>query len=625
MTKIIKLTDQMTNKIEDLVKKSLMRYYSAVTPEMLEEFKKLMFKEIEKIQDTKDNEDYNFELISGLIDRSSQVFAYYGQKKMDAGDMMQFIAHNKYYWAQSGELSKFEDAKTNPYYFQYPFSDSVVSELRGKFILQTEKSDNFKSLMDRIEAVISKYMNIDEWNILKKSINDAESRIRKEQFKFMFPLKGYDLGELKTMTAQEAETYGIKQFSKENTPEFMTTDSFEYDLRRDNHDMLSLKELVLILEGKKKTEPISIGPGFFAKYMPELIQNGFDGIVFKIKNNEVVSIKLSSFYGRSNDKNKIYFSPLKASILLAQEYAVEKDVLQLSPTSKKTTFKNINADFIKDDELYFVIVDGMVSSPEIGSWKIGDVNSYNTIGIEAGEVFLFEKRKTGLMQTRLYFMPYKPSLLHVFHQHGSLVFGHNDQSLHSCSDRPNSGSMTMLEEDDYKTFWANSLKDSNKKKEPYSPAMMAALIHHQPDEKDKKAIKFLYPENDKILKNIAYSFFEISYFTLHNEINMLVYKAAPYVKEDFHELLYKMNENYAPLTKRFLLSSYMKGQYITEEIQPAWYDSLASGREKGILLQAVGTFAKLEFVLEYMDKGYSAEEAVARYELESKNNQKDDE
>jgi len=147
--------------------------------------------------------------------------------------------------------------------------------------------------------------------------------------------------------------------------------------------------------------------------------------------------------------------------------------------------------------------------------------------------------------------------------------------------------------------------------------LTAALIHHQLDDEDKQASKFLHVANDKILKNIAYSFYEISYFTLHNEINMLVYKAAPYVKEDFHNLLYKMNENYAPLTKRFLLSSYMKGEFLTEEIQPAWYDSLASGREQGLLLKAMGEHAKLQMILEFMDEGLSAEEATAKYQIET--------
>jgi hypothetical protein len=587
---IKKAPNNIKNIIDDKISLALSKYFTKVTPEMLNNFSSLVKRKIEEISDVKDTEDYNMDLVSEIIDRGACIFMMAGQKSSYYGDVIRSIVAHKTYLQTNTDSVSFTIGLKDTNYKTFPFSQTVAGELRAKFILQTEKSDNYKKMIQTVDSLIINYISIQDWELIKNAMKKAEERIFKEELMFLNPTKSFEHGELQELTEKEADTFGITKMNEVIKDEKTGLDVIKdgkkifIDKRRDGHDLLSLKDLVLILENKKNFEYMSIGPGFFGKYMPELKEAGIDGLIFKSVDEKLTEIKVVRQF-RNKYKQNIHFSPVKAALLLAQEYSMKitKEEFKYTDHTKggieishlDYEFKGLTEDFIKQNERYYVLVDGMISSPSLDKLVLDyEANSLNTEQVPCAEVFLFENR-TNMMATRLYFTPYSPKKLHIVNQHGSVVFGNNDQSLHSCSMLSKA---TKEEYYEYMKIFPEGMKGWENKNEIYSPALVAALIHEVRTEHNYPTDLFL-DEYESVWNNVALSIYEMSYFTAYFEISKLALVHTMYSDPSVPALIKKMLSNYSPLTKRFLLKNYVNDGKCTEEIQDSWYNHLAEEKK----------------------------------------------
>lgn len=516
----------MKYKIKPLTKKqrkSLQMLYAAVDPDVLKKISELLKRELIAEKDT---EDYNTSLISSYFDKPSLLLRESGQSKIKAGDVFKLHEVIQSKEQEREELNGFYDNQVAVSNYEYfPFSWKLGQEIRSRFILKTEKDDTFDKLMDEIDGYISKFLSIDDWILLKNSIKKSELRFENNVVNFLQPEKFLGVPvKLSNLDSKKQEI---------NNPEF----NFIIDQRKDSHDLLSLKEFLSIIKGDD-VHPLTIGPGFFAKYMPEISANGIDSIVFKVYQNKLTEIKIV----KKDDENpRLNFSPIKAAQSVIDLYCIEEKKGFFSTTKKYAD------DSILDEDLsFYVVTDGCVSGPKEG-FPLGYKSmSKNELKIPAGEVFLIDTVGNEIQNTRIYFVPYSYQDLHLCHQHGSVIFGNNDQSFNSC----------VLDEKQF--FDENSIlnlinKIKSNKKMLYEPAFMSVLVHYLP--KGSTPDLILLEENQELLYKAMSSVFEETSFT----INYLVEEYFS-GNENFEKLLLKFLRNYAPINKRFLLGKYFEDE-----------------------------------------------------------------
>lgn len=515
-------------KIKAVSKKSKFKLFknlmqAAVNPEYLKKVSEILKRELIAEKDT---EDYNDKVVSAYLDRPSIILREVGQKKLKSGDA---------YKINEKILSKIQDREDINFFYEnkravgtyefFPFTWELGQELRTHFILKTEKTDNFESLLDEVDGLIFNFLTIDDWTLIKNAIKKSEERLKKGKIHFLEP--EVRVGNVTNLTNQEISTYSLDGLSK----------AAIVDVRDDNHDLLSLKEFISMLKGEK-VHPLSIGPGFLAKYMPELLSLGVSAIVFKVSKNKLVEMKVNKF---ENASELMKFAPIDAAQALIEQYcAVQKKSFffkdKITEYEKGSLFNN--------ESKYYVVVDGCVSGPEKGSPMGYETLSINKVKVDAGEVFLFEEAEEQVQTTRLYFMPYNYQDLHMLHQHGSVIFGNNDQSFNSC----------VRDEKyffDQESIVELAKRYSDEDKTMYDPAFLAAKLHFLP--KGSTPDDLFAEENKGLLLKAMGSIFEETSFTIDYLVNEF-----PSMRNSGNLLIIEFLKHYAPLSKRFILGKYFE-------------------------------------------------------------------
>jgi len=514
--KIVPLTKN--NKVKLL--KNLME--AAVNPDYLKKVSEILKRELVAEKDT---EDYNSRVISSHFDKPSIILREVGQKKIKAGDVFK-IDEKILSISQDREDINFfyENRRAVGTYQFFPFTWKLGQELRSNFILKTEKKDNFDSLLDEVDGLVFNFLSIDDWTLVKNAIKKAENRIRKNTIRFVQP--EVSVGDVEHLTNQDIETYSIEGLDRSSI----------IDNRKDDHDLLSLKELISLLKGEE-VHPLTIGPGFIAKYMPELIEQGINAVLFKVTNNKLTDIILNKIDGASNF---IDFSPVDASTALVEQFCSYNKKNFFTKDVKDYKLGNL----FDNDTKYYVAVTGCVAAPEKGTPLNYEELSINKEKIEAGEVFLFEQVDDQVQNTRLYFVPYEYSKLHLVHQHGSVIFGNNDQSFNSC---------LKNEKDFFDEYSIQSFLDKVEESDKilYDPAFFAAAMHFLPKGSDPELL--LKSENKDLLFKAMGSLFEETNFTIEHLMTEFLS-----VKESGYNLISMFVKNYSPLSKRFILGKYFE-------------------------------------------------------------------
>lgn len=598
--KISDLPSKYKSFIVKELEQKLEKYFAKPDPEFIKNLAiTLENPAAQMMENTKeDNEDYNKYLVSRLVDKAVSVFMEAAQKSAKQGDILRIVKDQDFLANPNKvhklELTRDEALLETENYLKFSYDISVWNDIRGQFLLQTEKSDSYKTLIEEVSTQITKFLKEDEWALISSAMKMAEKRIFNEDIQFPDPLEGFDEGGLKELSPENYKKYNIAAFdlfSRDENGELFKKQFSEVhiDHRKDNHDLLSLKELSLVLSDKKKMGYFSIAPAFFAKYMPELKEVGVDALIFKVQDEKLVEIKIWKSQGREmliGEKIPKY-SPVTAATALLDSYSAQYEMTYFNEdkSDHMVDFSEMKQDYLADEAVrYYVLVDGCVSGPEWGEKNAPfsyEQASLNKVQIPAGEVFLFENRNNEPMVTRLCFTPYKPTQLHPLHQLGSAVFGSNDQTYHSTSNRPLNVANEMEAYNFYKRI-QNTLNKNPSTSEVYSPCMAAFQVFFCQDEKSGVSIlKSLIPENRKHLLGVLYSLYEETTWTKESEISNLIKSSFVYGADLFTAEISKLLKNLAPFTKRFLYKEYIKNNRATKEIQNTFFNDLAQSLKEG--------------------------------------------
>lgn len=548
---------------------------AAVNPEYLKQISELLKRQLVAEKDTA---NYNTQVISNFIDKMTISLRDAGQKGINPADGFKIEEQiNATLDKRDENVDLFdknkEDSKN---YDKFAFSDVLERELRTHFILKTEALDNFEKLIDELDGLMTNFMPIQDWTLLKIAIEKGNRRLSQNKLKFIEP--EVFLGKESKFSESELQKMELTS----------PTGFLKYDLRSDGPDLLALKELVSMLKGED-LHPLTIGPGFFAKYMPEILEKQVTGLIFEVQENKLKAIKLfkeckflENVEGDTfNNHKRIFYGPIEAATLVSRTYGVESYQKQLTPQTKANLFRRNNVDLFEGNKKYYVVVDGCVGGPKNGSPLHYSEMSKNELAIDSGEVFLFEKKEKDIFSTRIYFVPYKYDEFHPIHHHGSVIFGNNDQSYHSCiTDRQNekgddvSGHFyyPFRENFGYYDFAQNNLI-------MFQPSFVAAALHYLP--KGSKVFDVIYNnDNVNLFNRAARNVFEETNFIVPKIIEGGALTNFCKGSGVCDTLVSEILKNHAPLHKRWLLYQYLKdGAGLTLEKQEARYDKLAKDLE----------------------------------------------
>lgn len=579
-------------QLQEIIHSKLSAMMAEVDPEYLKKLSTLVENEL---QAHKDTEDYNMDLVSEVIDKAVRVFMEGGQEGFRAGDYIKVQEKILSNLDQTSGSKDFDRSVKSGDYKIFPFSQAVEAELRSIFLLQTNKKDSFKSLMESMESLAEKYFSKGQFKKLQSIIEKSEPRIFKNPLLFPAPLEGNEQGLSRNLTEGELKDFNL-------------TDSMTVDERFDNHDLLALKDLVLMMEGKT-VHPLAFGPSFFAKYMPEIKAAGFDGVVVKVVDNQLKSITLSKL-----PVGNMRYSPVEAASLLFFTENVEVKEVAPGPNSinkKEFEITKFDDKAFKDNHRYFVVVDGCVAIPSGKAPYDYETASKNDLRLMAGEVFLFEKIDSQVVQTRVGFVPYDYRPLHVLHQHGSYILGANDQSFQSCYKETKDFAEDVV--NDYKDWWKGLVDDGQSQGDAFSPAVVAARLHYFLKNKDNKAsegAEILKPENRKALELAMHSISEQSDFTKFWTLHTIHYYHMIYtysIKNHIETLC----KHEAPLSRRWLAKTYVEnGSGININKQETFYIKLAKELESNKFQTNVEMFLKLKEIDRKVSKGITREKAI---------------
>jgi len=590
--KKIKYSEITSKEIYELLKEKICE--AGVSPEYLEKLEKLLERELESAKDT---DDYNKNVISESIDKVIKVFTEGGLDKINNGEYLKVNEKLAQLTDHKSHMTDLQESYLDGKYEKFPFSQSVTSEIRSNFILQTSLKDTFKKLMEEFVSLSPNFMSEEDRKLIVNIIKKSESRIFKNTLKFPAPPLGFEQGVLRKLTLDEQKENGLDL-------------SILIDERLDNHDLLALKELVLIMNGKD-VSPLSIAPSFFAKYVPEIKEAGYEGVLIVCENNNLKQIKLTKV-----PNGNIEYSPVLASVQLVFNEILEVELLDRQKEETQVNFKikKYNKDIFSKEKMYFIVSDGCVAIPSKKTPFNYETYSDNDSKLKSGEVFVYTKNENEeIIQTRTCFVPYDYSRLNVLHQHGSAIYGSNDQSFQSCYSRDTSLTSQFI--DSYKDFWSELVQNKVKAYgNAFSPAVIAARLNHFLKEGDKISDPSdIFKEKNYHALNLAMcSVSEQTSFTKHWVLNTLHWKNSGY-SMDVYKMIENLCKHEAPLNRRWLLKQYLDdGVGITKEKQATYYIKLAENLEQNKYTESLDILLKITEAKKYVAQGMDFSEALEK-------------
>lgn len=578
--------------LEHFIAEKLME--AGVDQAYLSQLSSLLKRELEAKKDT---DDYNKNLISESLDKVIKVFMEGGLDSFTPGEYIQLNEKMTENFDKKKHTQDFQISAEDGVYEKFPFSQVVVSEIRAQYLLQTSLKDSFKGLIDEFQKLAKNIMEEPELKMVLSCIKKSESRIFKNSLKFPSPPRGFEQGLLRKISEEEKKENGLSE-------------DIMIDERFDNHDLLALKDLILLLKGKKASA-LSLGPSFFCKYMPEIKESGFSGVFVSFENGIITKMKLMKL---PNDT--IEYSPVLASLNVVFNELLDVEILPKNEKYKSIPFKikKNNKDLFTKNKMYFVVVDGCVAIPSTKVPFNYESYSKNDSILKSGELFVFEKNDNEeIVQTRTCFVPYNYEGLNILHQHGSSIFGSNDQSFQSCYQRQSSLSYQLI--DNYKDFWHNLVKENLKPYgDAFSPAVVASRLHHFLKNGDKPSdpSDIFKDENIRALDLAMSSISEQTDFTKKWILNTMHWENMRY-SLDIYDMVASLCQHEAPLNRRWLLKQYLEdGVGITKEKQATYYIKLAENLEQNKYTEQLDILLKITEAKKYVAQGMDFSEALEK-------------
>lgn len=503
------------------------KYYEQVDFNKLKSMENILKRNLES---KKDPNNYNYDLFSTIRDSVAGMMSEVGLDKAEKLDAIKASTLSQYYNYDSKYIFDLNQSLNSGDYRMYPFNITVEDELRLNFLLQTEASDDLKEISEEVFELMSNFLQENDLEKIKNAFVKSKERIYKQKIKFLAPFKGLEEGDYRKLTQEELDDNQIKSSS-----------DVYVDERRENHDLLSLKELLLILKGKE-VEKYSIALGFFNKFIPELKEEGIDAVVFSVKDKKVSGIKIISF----EEDESLYYSPLKASL------AVSTSFLFNNENDEEEWEKNPN-----EDDFFLVSVDGCVANQE-NIYNTGYSENVNNNSTEkAAETFLVDKDQL----VRLYFTPYSYDNFPLAHNHGSVIFGSSDQTYHSVSERPS-------EEISKSMFWKlqdlwNEVNSETGLPEAYSSGVVSLMFNNKND----NVLDFFQEEDnlEKVVTSLSGEMMITKYIESDEFFGLNDY----YNYYELQEYVFSLIEKCHPLSKMFNLNNYQEDE-IEFLLQDTW-------------------------------------------------------
>jgi hypothetical protein len=515
-------------------------YKEQIEPKDLRAMAKIVGRDLES---KKSPNNYNYDLFSKTRDKVAGMFSEIGIDHIMNKDVVEVTAMGRYHNFKRMEIFDLDMAMEKGDYYLYPYNLVIENEIRTKYLLQTEADDDFKDMVEELFIHLKKYLKKEDLEKIDRALNKAKERVYKQTIKFLDPYQGLEEGNYRELTKEEMEQNLI-----------VSDHSVYIDERTERFDLLALKELLLIFRGDKNVDKYSIGMGFFNKFLPELKDEGIDGIIMHIKEGQIENLKVESFKGKIN----FNYSPLKASLFTHQAFLSdyeEKERKLGEKVVKYTKFSNFRE--IQDNEFFIVSVDGAVANQEDINLIGYSGTSYNNKIEKAGETFLIDNEK----MVRLYFTPYNYLNFPLVHNHGSVIFGSNDQTYHSVSELPNEKiSESMIGK--LQKMW-NSRSDVFEVNEGYVPAVISLMFK----EKNEDPVDFFKKRDNvnSVIKGLS----EESTVSRVIALNEFFGMNNTYNEKVTKEFVTKYTLDNHPLSKMFNLKHYVENNDLAG-LQDTW-------------------------------------------------------
>lgn len=484
--------------------------------------------------------------------------------------------------------------KDHKHFYYMP---EVSQELMSPFLLQVEKDDNINSLLEELYKGLEKFISSEDISKIKKAIKDSAKRLMKQEVVVLGENENSS-GFVEEMTSEELKEYDL-----------YFNEDISVEKKSDDLDLVALKEMVLVLKGKMVSD-FSIGFGFFGKVLPELKENGIDAFIFKVNKNKLSEIKLEKKENNENSNSDFKFGPVAASSYLIQAYnkkvrveEVEFDDYFDGKKMCKDYYLEVSEKFFSEKDKFFVLTEGSVASapnPKDNPFRNYDGSKMvkNGKAVKSAEVFSYEKEGKEYIQTRLYFVPYNPLELHLWHQDGEIVFGNNDSSLNSCSSSEDAISLVdsqnflMRDNDKEDDFLGNRDKELPWS---FSPAMIVAqniLNENKEDEEKESYYNIMTAQKHmNILRDVLMSLYGENTYTKIKECERIHFISWKYGQ--MKDLVLKLNKNTSDITKRLHLPTYIKEGKLSKEKQRGYFDEIAYKYFANQTLDMLQTFERV--------------------------------
>jgi hypothetical protein len=532
--------------------------------------------------ETKEVKEYNYDLFSTVSDSVAYMLTKNKVTSFTNGAIIKYLAD------QTTLLSNFDSSVSVDYenslesksYRDFTFSIYYQMELRAKYLLQTDSYDNFNEMKEELYELMTPLMFESELRmpIIKKVIELSEKRLFSSNYNFIGPVLGHEQND--TTEVEDTEQYGITnlQSNQEDGDVDKPSSTLLEEVRTDCHDMLALKELILVLRKEKKIDKFSIALAFFNKYMKELDEEGFKTLVMTTRNGEVVNFQLNPYIGNEAEKNP--------------HYGISKASTGIGILEAMSRFPN-SASSLSDNEIVFVSTLGYVATKDNIDFKDMKKNIMDKASL-CGELYCYEKNEKIVQGTRVCFTPLNYEDFPLILRNGSVIFGLFDNTFHSMG----------VVDNTLHSFLRNKFLDVYSDDWSFSEGWVSALYSHQ-DIEDEDMYFFYKKENEGLLIKILCSQYEE--FPFSKELFSKSFGSEPV------QISFKYAQETKPLHKRMNLENYVNSNSFDYSISDTWWE-LISRKYKGNIsaerLKRAGL--RNEVIRLIKDDGISLEEAIKK-------------
>lgn len=475
------------------------------------------------------SKDYNYDLFSNVSDSVAYLLSKHGVESFKNGSVIRFLLDQNTLLSNfdSSTYLEFEKALSDKQYWSHPFSIIYNMELRAKFLLQTSKDDDFNQMKEELFKLLEPVLFESKLRLptIKDVMKKAESRLFSSRFDFIGPIEGHEQNDTEVVDEEYIGATALGKLGDDG--EIKTDNAILKETRTDNHDMLALKELLLVLNKEKKIDKFSIALSFFNKYLPELDEMGFKSIMMTVKDGYIVNIQLTPYLGEEKTY-KQHYAPQKVASTMS---IIEQ--MGRFPEGKKT---------LGEGEFVFISALGYVATKDGLQLNNFGQNIMDKVSLSA-ETFVYEQQNDNYFGTRVCFTPMNYEDFPILLRTGSVIFGLNDYTFHSAVEiKPDSFKLI-------RNLYLNEFTDSLH----WSESWVSARYYHKnftKQEGSNSDLFFFYrEENEEILMKIINSYYEEFPYTIE------LY--SKHFSRDNQSIVEKYMKNIKPLHKRLTLSSYV--------------------------------------------------------------------